>query len=124
MAVKSVFVVDDEPQIQSLFVDALSPHGYETSGALDGESAIRHLETNKPDVVFLDLKLPGMDGVKTLQAIRRLYPKVPVVLITAYPRDSLVDGGISLGAFACLVKPFSMKDVLAILETVELQESF
>lgn len=123
MAGKSIFVVDDEPQIQSLFSEALARHGYEVSGVLDGESAISHLESHKPEVIFLDLKLPGMNGVETLEGIRQLHPKVPVVIITAHPRDSLVDCAIKLGVFACLVKPFSMTDVTAILETLELQQA-
>ena len=121
MADKSVLVVDDEEQIQSLFSEALGRHGYTVVGVLDGESAIQYLEVNKPKAIFLDLRLPGADGVQTLQRIRQLHPKVPVVIITGYPRDSLVDGAIKLDAFACLVKPFSMADALAILETVELQ---
>jgi len=122
MANKSVFVIDDEPQIQSLFSEALSRHGYNVSGTLDGETAIRELKSKKPDLIFLDLRLPGMDGVQTLEEIRHLYPKIPVVLITAYPRDSLVDNAIKLGAFACLVKPFSMADVVAIIQTLALDQ--
>lgn len=120
MGNKNVFVIDDEPQILSLFEDALSRHGYTVTSATDGESGLATLKTLKPDIIFLDLKLPGMNGAQILQGIRRLYPKVPVVIITGYPRDSLVDSAIKLDAFACLVKPFSMRDVVAIIETVDL----
>jgi CheY-like chemotaxis protein len=120
MGRKNVFVIDDELQVQNLFSEALSRHGHMVSCASDGESAINKLEGVKPDVIFLDLKLPGMNGVQTLEGIRKLHPKVPVVIITAYPRDSLVDGAMRLGVFACLVKPFSMMDVNTILETMDL----
>ena len=118
-----VFVIDDDPHIRRLFSEALTRCGYSVTGVPDGESAIKGLESNKPEVIFLDLKLPGMDGVQALEVIRGLHPDIPVVIITGYPRDSLVDGVIGLGVFACLVKPFSMADVLAILETLEIERA-
>lgn len=120
MAIKNVFIIDDEPQIQSLFIEALARYGYTVSGATDGATGLKQLETYKPDAIFLDLKLPGMNGAQILEGIRKLYPKIPVVIITGYPRDSLVDSTMNLDAFACLVKPFSMKDVVAIIETLDL----
>jgi len=120
MAETSILVVDDDPHIRKLFSKALTHHGYGVSGAPDGESAMANLKSGKPEVIFLDLKLPGMNGVEVLEVIRRLHPDVPVVIITGYPRSSLVDSAIRMGIFACLVKPFGMADVLAILESLGL----
>jgi CheY-like chemotaxis protein len=72
-------------------------------------------------VAFLDLKLPGTDGVQIFESIRQLQPDIPVVVITGYPRDSLVEAAMNLGAFACLVKPFSMGEVLGLLEALGLR---
>ncbi len=116
----SVLIVDDEPQILSLFAEALARHGYHALTAGDAAAALEVLERD-PQVVFLDLKLPGTDGVQVFQAMRQVRPAVPVVIITGYPRDSLVEAAMNLGAFACLVKPFSMSDVLAILGALGLR---
>jgi len=123
MSQKSVLVIDDEPQILSLFAEALDRHGYRTAVAEDGEAALKVLKDMQPDVIFLDLKLPGEDGVQVLERIRDTHPTVPVVIITAYARDMLVDKAMRLGAFACLIKPFSMSSVLGILAALELGEA-
>ena len=121
MAQRTVLVIDDEPQILSLFTEALERNGYRTAGAANGEAALEHLKKQSPDVIFLDLKLPETDGVQVLERIRETHPTIPVVIITAYPRDLLVDNAMKLGAFACLIKPFSISNVLAILAALELE---
>lgn len=123
MAGKNVVVIDDEAQIRKLFSDVLSQHGYTVTGVADGRDISTILKDTQADVVFLDLKMPDTDGVKVLESIRESHSAIPVVIITGYPRDSLVEGAIRLGVFACLVKPFSMADVMAILETLELLEA-
>lgn len=120
MANNSVLIVDDEPQILSLFAEALARHGYHALTAGDSAAALDHLKLD-PQVVFLDLKLPGTDGVQVFESMRKVQPSIPVVIITGYPRDSLVEAAMDLGAFACLVKPFSMSDVLAILGALGLR---
>ncbi len=120
MTGNSVLIVDDEPQILSLFAESLARYGYQALTAGDAETALERLRQH-PEVVFLDLKLPGTDGVQVLEAMHRVDPSIPVVIITGYPRDSLVEAAMNLGAFACLVKPFSMGDVLAILGALDLR---
>lgn len=121
VAGKTVLVVDDEPQVLSLFAEALSRHGYHTCVARNCEVALEQLDQGDPQVVFLDLKLPGPDGVQIFERIRERRPTIPVVIITGYPRESLVEAAIKLGAFACLIKPFSMGDVLGILDALDLE---
>ncbi len=116
----SILIIDDEPQVLSLLTEALERNGYQTFGAQDAETAWEHLKKNQVDVIFLDLRMPAMDGVQTLERIRETHPTTPVVIITAYPRDLLVDRAMKLGAFACLIKPFSMGDILAILDVLEI----
>lgn len=120
MAENSVLIVDDEPQILSLLAESLARHGYHALTAGDAEAALDCLRHN-PQVVFLDLKLPGTDGVQIFESMRQLQPSIPVVIITGFPRDSLVEAAMNLGAFACLVKPFSIGDVLAILDALGLR---
>ena len=119
MADSIVLIVDDEPQILRLFAEALARHGYATLTASDAEAAIEYVKQNRPAVVFLDLKLPETDGVQIFESIRQIDPSIAVVIMTGYPRDSLVEAAMGLGAFACLVKPFSMGEVVGILGALD-----
>lgn len=119
-AIVNVLVVDDEPNIHRLFSEVLSRRGYRVVGALDGEAALQSLRADSPEVIFLDLKLPGADGTQVLEKIREIEPDIPVILITGYPRDPLVDKAIRMGVFACLVKPFGVTDILTVVEVLAL----
>ncbi len=99
-----VLVVDDEPQVGMIFSKVLEAAGYEVVAAESGEEALKKMNT-KPNVVFLDIKLPGMDGVETLRRIRKNAPDLPVVMMTAYQTvDSAVES-MRLGACDYLIKP-------------------
>ncbi|MDH7482499.1 MAG: response regulator [Armatimonadota bacterium] len=123
MAKPSILIVDDEPQVLSLLTEALERNEYQTFGAQNAETALELLKKKQIDVIFLDLRMPATDGAQTLERIRETHPTTPVVIITAYPRDLLVDRAMKLGAFACLIKPFSMADVLAILDVLEIEKA-
>jgi len=99
-----ILVVDDEPQVGMIFTKVLQAAGYEVAAAESGEEALKKMLT-LPNVVFLDIKLPGMDGVETLRRIRKMAPEVPVVMMTAYQTvDSAVES-MRLGACDYLIKP-------------------
>jgi DNA-binding NtrC family response regulator len=99
-----ILVVDDEPQVGMIFSKVLQAAGYEVVSAESGEEALKKMSTN-PSVVFLDLKLPGMDGVETLRRLRKHAPTVPVVMMTAFQTvDSAVES-MRLGACDYLIKP-------------------
>ena len=99
-----VLVVDDEPQVGMIFSKVLQSAGYEVMAAESGEEALKKMLAH-PSVVFLDIKLPGMDGVETLRRIRKIAPEVPVVMMTAYQTvDSAVES-MRLGACDYLIKP-------------------
>jgi len=115
-----VMVVDDEQAIRELFVDALSPHGYEVFAAADGESAIAVAKREKPQVAFIDIRMPGMDGVELLSHLRAIIPDLHVVMITGYTRDEAVDRAMKLGTFACLMKPFSIRDITEMVEIAQM----
>ena len=81
---KRILVIDDEESIRKSFVLALEETGYQIDGAESGEVGIE-MEKNEPyDLIFLDLKMPGMNGVETLRELRKLDEEVPVYIITAF----------------------------------------
>ncbi|HEX9190812.1 MAG TPA: response regulator [Candidatus Deferrimicrobiaceae bacterium] len=81
---KRILVVDDEESIRELYRAELAEEGYEVDLAADGLQALRRLDAFRPDLVTLDVKMPGIDGIETLRRIRERHPTVPVILVTAF----------------------------------------
>jgi len=82
---KKILVVDDEENIRELFREELEEEGYEVHLASGGEEAIRMVDELEPDLVTLDIRMPGMDGIETLRAIKEKKRDLPMVMWTAYP---------------------------------------
>jgi CheY-like chemotaxis protein len=81
---KRILIVDDEKNIRLMLDQALSVTGYEVVTAIDGEHALQKILESTPDMVLLDMKLPGIDGLEVLRRLRQSQPAVPVVMITAH----------------------------------------
>ncbi|OGC01794.1 DNA-binding response regulator [candidate division KSB1 bacterium RBG_16_48_16] len=112
---KTILVVDDEQDILDLVVYNLEQEGYKTISADDGEEAIEKAVAASPDLIILDIMLPGKDGLEVLREIRK-HPNaqnIPVIFLTA--KDSEFDEvlGLELGADDYIVKPISMRKLLA-----------
>jgi DNA-binding response OmpR family regulator len=114
---KSVLVVDDEPKIVEVVGDYLRTAGFSVTTAADGESAIASARARPPDLVVLDLGLPGLDGLDVARELRRA-SRVPIVMLTARGEETDRVVGLELGADDYLVKPFSPRELLARLRAV------
>src|SRR3954447_8360400 len=114
---KTILVVDDEPRIAELARDYLEHSGFAVTVAATGEAALRTIRRDGPDLVVLDLGLPGMDGLDVTRAIRR-DTNLPVIMLTA--RDDELDKllGLELGADDYLTKPFSPRELVARVRAV------
>ena len=106
-----VLMVDDEEQFRATTKKLLNRRGFEVILAGSGEEAIERLNEN-PDVVILDIKMPGMDGHQALKEIKRLRPEVPIIMLTGHGRESSAREALSEGAFDYLTKPCDM-DLMA-----------
>ncbi len=82
--VKTILVVDDEESIRFLYREELEDEGYRVITASDGEEALRKLRKEAPDLVTLDIRMPGMDGIEVLHLIRETDKEIPVIMSTAY----------------------------------------
>ena len=113
----TILVVDDEPRIVQLVRDYLEHGGFTVLVASDGAAALRTARTGRPDLVVLDLGLPGLDGLDVTRALRR-DGEVPIIMLTARTEESDKLVGLELGADDYLTKPFSPKELVARVRAV------
>src|ERR1700747_65427 len=115
--VATILVVDDEPRIVQIVRDYLQHGGFAVLVAADGPTALRPARTGRPDLVVLDLGLPGQDGLDVARALRR-DGDVPIIMLTARSEESDKLVGLELGADDYMTKPFSPKELVARIRTV------
>lgn len=111
--VTTVLVIEDDRAIRRGVVDALGFAGFKTLEADRGESGVELALTREPDLVLLDLALPGLPGMTVLRRVREAKPTLPVIILTARGNESDRIAGLEAGADDYVVKPFSMKELLA-----------
>lgn len=115
----NILVVDDEEGIRDLLYDVLSLNGHNVLRAENGIEALSVISSNPMDVVYLDILMPNGDGLTALRKIRAQWPTISVIIITGCGDRKAVDRTMEIGAFACLAKPFGVKDIIGILEAAE-----
>lgn len=115
-----VLVVDDEPDVRQVFELALSRNGFEVTAAESGPEALQAAADRGFDLAFVDIAMPGMDGVETLKQLREMSPQTQVVMITAFmdhgldagDRHDRVAQALAEGARGCLRKPFGVSTIV------------
>jgi DNA-binding response OmpR family regulator len=118
MAATRILVVEDDDAIRRGIVDALRFQGYVVAEASHGDKALIMALEPGYDLLLLDLILPGKQGLEILQEVRLAYPTLPVIIITAKGEETDRISGLNLGADDYVVKPFSVKELLARIEAV------
>lgn len=108
---KLILVVDDQAGIRALLAEALSVLGYQVQPAASGPEALACLDRTLPDLVLLDMNMPGMSGLETLRELRRSYQTLPVLMITADETDASVNRAAELGISGWISKPFELEDL-------------
>ena len=116
-AVKTVLVVEDELKIARLIRDYLEGAGFGVLEAADGQTAISMARSHRPDMIVLDLGLPGMDGLDVTRRLRET-SSVPIIMVTARVEETDRIVGLELGADDYLTKPFSPKELVARIRAV------
>jgi DNA-binding response OmpR family regulator len=117
MSGQRILVVDDDTDIRALLRELLERRGFSVSEAADGRQALQELYGGRPDLVLLDVGMPGMDGWTTLERIREL-SDVPVVMLTARSAELEKTRGLRAGADDYVTKPFGRQELLARIEAL------
>lgn len=113
---RTVLVVDDDRQMVKTFAAVLRRRGWESLTAFDGEEAVQVAREHHVDVVLMDVRMPGMNGVDALRAIRRDKPLTPVILMTAYAASDLLEQAERDGALSIMNKPVPLPRLLSLLD--------
>jgi DNA-binding response OmpR family regulator len=118
MGNKQILIVEDDPAIRQGIVDALQFEGYVTLEAGTGDAGLDMAARDNYDLLLLDLVLPGRDGLEILEEVKATRPTMPVIILTARGEEADRVKGLRLGADDYVVKPFSVKELLARVEAV------
>lgn len=109
-------VVDDEKHMRDMFRDLLSGKGYKISTAPDGYKAVRLCKISPFDIIFVDMKMPGLTGYETLMAIKEIDPDAKVIIMTGYEVEVLVRAALAEEAYCCIYKPFDTTEIFHVID--------
>ena len=120
---KKILIIDDEKNIRLTLKSCLDEEGFEIDIAINGEEALKKILSNNYDLVLLDLKMPGIDGMEVLKEIRKKGNEVNVIIMTAYGTVEKAVEAMKLGAIDFLGKPFTPEEIRKIVKSVLIRPS-
>jgi two-component system response regulator (stage 0 sporulation protein F) len=118
-----ILVVDDQAGVRRLIQELFSEVGYRVAMAAHGQEALTIAAAERPSLVLLDMKMPVMDGLETLVALRELDADLPVVMMTAIGDGERVQEAMALGVRACMNKPFDVFELRRMVEAILKEEN-
>jgi DNA-binding NtrC family response regulator len=110
-----VLMVDDEEDFVNTLSERMKMRDLDSDVALDGEQALQRVEDDIPDVMVLDLKMPGIDGLEVLRRVKKAYPQIPVIILTGHGSEKDEAEARRLGAFEYLQKPVDIEKLVKIM---------
>ncbi len=113
---ETILVIDDDDQLRKSFCKLLKEEHYAVISAASGEAGIEIAEQNTFDLVILDMRLPGMDGMETFKKIKKIDPKLPVIIVTAYGTTQIAIEATKMGAYDYVLKPFDVAEMLNLIK--------
>ncbi len=112
----TILIIDDDDQLRNSFFKLLTEEKYQVKTAASGEQGIEMIKKEIPDLVILDIRLPGMNGMETFGVIHNIEPKLPVIIMTAYGTTQTAIKATKTGAFDYILKPFDIPDMLTVVQ--------
>ncbi len=114
---KKLLIVDDQNGIRILLMEVFSSEGYDTFQAANGKLALELVLNESPDLVLLDMKIPGMDGLEILKRIKEINTDIKVIMMTAYGELDMIKEATDLGALMHFTKPFDIDEMRVAVNT-------
>jgi len=117
---RRILVTDDEEYLIELLDVNLRPAGFEVLKAYDGEEGLNKAITERPDLMILDVRMPGMDGYEVCRRLKAndATKAIPILMLSAYVQEADIKKGLSLGAVAYLKKPFNVQDLIRTVKQI------
>ena len=112
----NILIVDDNKDFADVFCDILTANKYNAESCYSGSCAIELLQDRVFDIIFLDIRMPEMDGIETLKKVKKLRPDTVVIMMTGYSVDELVHKALEEKASEIIYKPFEIDKVLSLLK--------
>ncbi len=119
---EKVLIVDDQFGIRILLNEVLQKEGYQTLQAANGPQALALVEEHQPDLVLLDMKIPGMDGIEILKRMKMKDPMIRVMIMTAYGELDMIQEAMDLGAINHFAKPFDIADIRKVVKEILMEK--
>ncbi|MFD1992718.1 response regulator [Paenibacillus nicotianae] len=113
---KKILIVDDQNGIRILLMELFGNEGYQMYQAANGKAALEVVEKDNPDLVLLDMKIPGMDGLEILKHIKSTHPHIKVIMMTAYGELDIIKQAKDLGAISHFTKPFDIDEMRNVVD--------
>ncbi len=114
-----ILVVDDNKDFADIFCDILKTNDYVAESCYGGSQAIEMVKNSVFDIVFLDIRMPEMDGIQTLKEIRKLHPEMTVIMMTGYSVDEMIHKALEEKASEIVYKPFEVEKILSLIDTTK-----
>lgn len=115
----TILIADDEDGIRDSLAGILEMEGYRVVTARDGLDAVEKIKGNACAIAFLDIRMPGMNGISVFREIQKVSPSTVVVLTTAYAIDDHIRGALKDGAYACIEKPYEMETIIGLISDIQ-----
>jgi CheY-like chemotaxis protein len=119
----NILIVDDEPQVAEVLAKSLGRQGHKTTVVHSGEEALRMVNTSTPDALFLDVSMPGINGLEVLAEVRKTRPQLAVVVITGHATAEEVEQVKKLGAVDVIPKPAALTHYHRAIERLHTKKS-
>ena len=111
-----ILIIDDEPVIRELLHDVLSCRGFLVNTAEDAKSGLITATSTPHDVIFIDIRMPGMNGLEVCRQLRHICPESRIIMMTGYGLEEMIQEALTLGAFASVKKPFDIEDIYDLVD--------
>jgi DNA-binding NtrC family response regulator len=122
--VVDILIVDDEPQVAEVLAKSLSRQGHQARVAHSGQEALEALKTSSPDALFLDISMPGMNGLEVMAEVKRMKPSLAIVVITGHATPDEVEHVKRMGAVDVIPKPAALTHYHQAIDRLQTKNTF